>query len=108
MGLVSLAVLLVFRCGGEAIAAWPLLGAEPPDLITVDRLARLGLLARELGLSLEVRDAGPDLVALIELAGLAGCLLGGRWAGRPKAAKRFVSRKLWCPTIRSPDTSITW
>lgn len=45
------------------------------DLALVDALARLHLVARRLGGGLEVRGAGPDLRALIELAGLADVLL---------------------------------
>lgn len=45
-----------------------------PDERTLDALARLQLTARRLGASIRLLDAGPALVDLIQLAGLAGVL----------------------------------
>jgi anti-anti-sigma regulatory factor len=45
-----------------------------PDEHTLDALARLQLTARRLGASIRLLDAGPALVELIQLAGLAGVL----------------------------------
>jgi len=44
------------------------------DLGTVDVLARLALIARRRGCRFSVRDAPPDLRALLALAGLAEIL----------------------------------
>jgi NAD(P)-dependent dehydrogenase (short-subunit alcohol dehydrogenase family) len=49
------------------------------DLWTVDALARLALVARRLGRPVMLRDACPELLELVEFAGLAGvvpCLPG--------------------------------
>lgn len=95
------------------VASWPLLvgglgGAA--DLAAVGRLVRLQLAARRRGCSLRLRDACPQLLELLELVGLdevvpAAGRLGGEVEGREH---RAVSRKLWCPTIRSPESSMTW
>jgi hypothetical protein len=51
--------------------SWPLICPGPPDLSVVDDLARMQLAARRLGCSIWLRQACPELTALIELAGLA-------------------------------------
>ncbi|WP_175408896.1 STAS domain-containing protein [Streptomyces sp. TRM64462] len=62
-------------------------GLVRPGLAAVDALARLHLTARRLGHPLSVRNAAPDLRALLALVGLADRLLrppagpGGRTAG---------------------------
>jgi hypothetical protein len=43
----------------------------PADMRTVDALARLQLQARRQGLQVELEGATPDLLDLLELAGLA-------------------------------------
>ena len=45
-----------------------------PDIDTVDALAHLALAARRVGCDLRLRDASPDLRALLDLAGLARVL----------------------------------
>ena len=45
------------------------------SLETVETLARAGLNARRAGCRIQVRNARPDLVELLDLAGLAGLLL---------------------------------
>ncbi len=47
---------------------------KKPDLATIDRLARIQLAVRRGGQELQLADAGCDLMALIDLAGLAGVL----------------------------------
>jgi hypothetical protein len=45
------------------------------DLAAVDALARLRLVAGRFGIDLRVKDASPELRALLDLCGLAGELL---------------------------------
>jgi hypothetical protein len=49
-------------------------GGLPADVRTLDALARLQLAARRLGFELRLRDASRELLALVDLAGLAGVL----------------------------------
>jgi hypothetical protein len=62
--------------GSVEVTSSPLVLAGPPDLGTVDALARLQLAARRLGCSVRVFGACDELQALLDLAGL-GELLGG-------------------------------
>jgi hypothetical protein len=58
----------VIACDARSIAA--------PDIGTVDALARLVLAARRLGYRVRLEHASPELVELVELAGLCdvvGC-----------------------------------
>ncbi len=55
---------------GRVVAAWRLAGDRPPDLATVDALARLQLAARRLGITLEVQEMCGELAELVELVGL--------------------------------------
>ena len=55
---------------GHEVASWPLLGFRRPDLAVVDDLARLALSAKRLGCTIRVRDACPELRAVLRLAGL--------------------------------------
>ncbi|MBA2283533.1 MAG: hypothetical protein H0W25_20170 [Acidimicrobiia bacterium] len=55
--------------------------AVPLDLAVVDGLARIQLEAHRLGCSIRLRQVDADLVALLDLVGLAGLL-----AGRPCSA----------------------
>ena len=45
-------------------------GSFPPDIATIDTLARLQLTARRLGLELRLRDASTELQDLLAFAGL--------------------------------------
>lgn len=47
---------------------------EQPSIATIDQIARLQLDAQRCGCRLELENANPCLVELIELAGLAGVL----------------------------------
>ncbi|GGU36136.1 STAS domain-containing protein [Streptomyces lavendofoliae] len=61
--------------GGDGFVVCDIGAVRRPDLATVDALARLRLTARRLGHRMAVRGAGPELRALLELAGLADQLL---------------------------------
>jgi hypothetical protein len=56
------------------------LARAPADARTIDALARLQVVARRLGCRLRLRHMAPELVDLLEFAGLAGVL--GVEAGR--------------------------
>lgn len=63
--------------GRVEVARWPLaaVASRPgPDLGVVGRLARLQLAALRMGCTIEVRNAGAELVGLLDLVGLAGLL----------------------------------
>jgi len=75
---------VVIVCGDTEVASWSLVRHGPPDLSTVDELARLALAVRRLGWSLRLRQASGDLWDLLELAGLAPAFVGARpGAGKP-------------------------
>jgi hypothetical protein len=66
---------VVLTCGETEVARWALDGAHDPDLSVVDLLARLHLAARRLGYSIRLSDPPGPLLALIDLAGLAGVIV---------------------------------
>lgn len=59
---------------------------EHPDATTVDAIARIQLTLKRLGAGLRVRGAGPELLDLLDLAGLSqlvpGCSRSGVEPGR--------------------------
>ncbi len=61
---------MVLLRGDEELARWALTHSGRPDLGLVDEVARLQLAARRAGCSIWLRHACPDLVGLLELAGL--------------------------------------
>ena len=63
------ATVVLTSADGE-VASWPLSRDRAPDLSTVDALARAQLVAKRFGWSVCVRDASPELVELLELAGV--------------------------------------
>src|SRR3954470_10991353 len=65
------AALVVLAAGDAELASWPLLVDRAVDFEVVDRLAGLQLSARRMGCEISLRRACPDLVALLDLAGLA-------------------------------------
>jgi ABC-type transporter Mla MlaB component len=68
--------------GPVEVASWPLTGKGRPDLSAVDALARLQLAARRLGCSIRLREPCAELVRLLDLSGLSGCLeVGGEPEG---------------------------
>ncbi len=65
--------------GDEEVASWALqCTTGRPDLGLVDEVARLQLAARRLGCSIWLRHACPDLVLLLDLAGLRDVVGPGR------------------------------
>lgn len=60
--------------GGAELTSWPLARSDGPDLGEVDELARLALLARRAGCTMRLRDPGPVLLRLLDLAGLRQAL----------------------------------
>ena len=62
-------IVVLVHDGGE-VTRWPLLVRDGVDLGLVDQLARLQLSAHRLGCTIELRDACPDLLALLDLVGL--------------------------------------
>ena len=78
MVLVPARAEVVLLCDDAEVASWPLSCANV-DLAVVDELARLQLEARRQGCSIWLRDACPDLVALLDLVGLREVLqVGGK------------------------------
>jgi anti-anti-sigma regulatory factor len=61
---------------GAEVAAWPLPGADHPDLAMIDELAGQQLAARRLGCSIRLRGASPELCRLLDLAGLTEAVIG--------------------------------
>lgn len=55
---------------GSVVAGGVLAGAVSPDIDTVNVIARLALMARQTGTTFHLADACPELLELIELAGL--------------------------------------
>ena len=63
---------MVLLLRDTVVASWPVDGVA--DVRLVDDLARLQLAARRLGYSVQLRRAGPHLMELLELTGLAAVL----------------------------------
>jgi hypothetical protein len=66
--------IVVLAIAGTDVASWPLPGSAEPDLTVVDTLARLALTARRHGAAVRLRNAGPDLLDLIDFVGLGDVL----------------------------------
>lgn len=62
--------IVVLAVGGTELARWTLAGSAQPDLDLIDTLARVALTARRLGGEVAVRNAGPELLGLIDFVGL--------------------------------------
>ncbi|MGH8972023.1 MAG: STAS domain-containing protein [Acidimicrobiia bacterium] len=69
-----LGTTVVLLCDRTEVASWPLRGSCRPDLALVDHLAQVQLAARRLGCAIELRHAGPELAALVDLVGLSDVL----------------------------------
>lgn len=67
--------IVVLAVGGTEVARWPLAGSAQPDLDVIDALARLALGARRLGGEIRLRNAGPELLGLIDFVGLDDVLV---------------------------------
>ncbi len=65
---------MVLARGDEELAVWPLWRLGRPTLEAVDELARLQLLARNLGCSIRLRNVDADLWALLDFVGLRDVL----------------------------------
>jgi hypothetical protein len=65
------------------VASWPLGWRGHPDLEVVDQLARLQLAARLVGYAIQLRDASPEMAALLDLVGLREVLTTGVLTGSP-------------------------
>ena len=61
---------VVLTRDGDEVASWPLSRSEAADLSVVDGLARAQLAAKRFGWNVCVRDASPELVELLDLAGV--------------------------------------
>src|SRR5579875_740803 len=59
------------RPDGTPLPALMVDGIDPPDLATVDHVARTMLAARRLGLGVELTEVAPQLQELLDLVGLA-------------------------------------
>jgi hypothetical protein len=68
---VCLLAVVRFRKGDRPMGEWPLWWSGPPDLTTVDLVARAALEARRAGWEMEVSTDCERLVGLLELAGLS-------------------------------------
>jgi hypothetical protein len=68
--------MVVLVRGDVEVGSWPLAAGGRPDLCLVDELARWQLVARRLGCSIRLRDAGVDLWDLLEFLGLAQVVTG--------------------------------
>ncbi len=73
---------VVLLCDTAEVASWPLICRNGVDLGVVDDLARLQLEARRQGCSIWLRQACPELAALLRFVGLADALMvDGRQVG---------------------------
>lgn len=77
---------MVFIGPTGAEASYGIDGPGAPDLGTVDWLAKAQLCARRSGGRIEVRDATPELTALLDLCGLRR--LCGQVLGQPEAGEQ--------------------
>ena len=85
---------MVLVCGPDEVASWPLTGTRGPDLAAVDALARLQLAARRLGCSIRLRETRAELVELLDLVGLRGCLEVG---GEPEGGEQIGVEEVVMP-----------
>ena len=63
---------------GHEVASWRFDMSEPVDMELVDGLARLQLIAIQLGCSIRLRHVPEHVAELLDLVGLLGVLTGGR------------------------------
>ena len=76
---------VVLLCDDAEVASWPLLCSGRLDLSVIDELARLQLSARRQGCSIWLRQACPELAALLQLVGLGDVLQVG---GQPECGEQ--------------------
>ena len=74
------------------VASWPLLCQGRPDIAVVDELARMQLAARRMGCSIWLRQACPDLMALLRMCGLGDRLqvVGEAEGGEERGVEEVV------------------
>ena len=72
-----------------------------PSLATVGALARMQLNAKRSGCTIEIENAGPALLELLDLAGLAALLLKGQGKAEQREQARRVEeeRELGDPPV---------
>lgn len=80
--------LTVLARSGAVVATWRIGGGGRPGLAVVDTVARLQLRSRRRGRRVVVSEASPELLELLELAGLlelggVGRQLGAVWLQTP-------------------------
>lgn len=86
-------------CDNAEVASWPLICRQGVDLSVVDDLARLQLEARRQGCSIWLRQACPDLAALLRIAGLADVFQVGvlQVGGQPEDAEEVGIEEVVMP-----------
>ncbi len=94
--------MVIFRADGSRDIAW-LVATGPPDLGTVNTLARLQLACRRGGDRVRLEKVSRTLAELLELTAYALSSSGSPNSGKSLSA----SRKEWIPEIRSPEISST-
>jgi hypothetical protein len=95
-------MVVLVRDGAE-VASWPLEGRGVPRLEVVDELARWQLAARRLGCGIRLRDACPDLCALLDLVGLAELLPGSAGLGLEAGGKAEDGEEAGVEEVVDPD-----
>jgi hypothetical protein len=70
---------------GRDITAWAVKGPGPPDLATVNAIARWQLSARRAGGCIRLQDPSEALTSLLELVGLLGEV-----GGEPEAGEQLL------------------
>jgi hypothetical protein len=68
---INVLAIISFRQGPGGVGTWPLWWCGPPDLRTVDLVARSRLGARRVGWEMELWTSCEELVGLLTLSGLA-------------------------------------
>lgn len=85
------------------------LGGVAGDVVAVDAVARLVLVAHRQGCAVTLRDATAELRQLLELSGLSELLDQSSDGGSPNSGNsRSVSRKNVSSPTRSPRNPSTW
>lgn len=99
--------MVVLVCGDAEVASWPLAGWDCADLAVVDELARLQLAAQRLGYSIQLRDAGAELLELLDCLGLCEIVTGA--AGlRPEAGwESEGGEQVGVEEVVMPDDPVT-
>lgn len=99
--------MVVLARGDAEVASWPLAGQDRPDLAVVGQLVRWQLWAGRLGCSIYLRDPPADLLALLELVGLAEIVPCGRAALRQVGGETEGSEQPGIEEVVVPHDPIT-